>query len=255
MRIEFEDLQEMAQERNKPPAEDEIECPRCGALATLEYTRCPNCGLSFYPPDEDPDGWSPGNRTELLEQSWERSLAAIIMGCTAAAAIAYLIQYIASLVFKSPDRLPAGQLTLLLAAPFGAFAGGYIAAEFARQRPLFHGSLVGTLTLGPAFLLELRWQALTLQALLQPVSLANWALTLVGGAAGAGLYRRRLHHSYLKLFRPPSERELYHNLLTKVGGDRAVVERLIEYELSHAPGASRAELLQRAIQKWERENR
>ncbi len=245
----------MAHERNKPSAEDEIECPRCGALASLEYTHCPNCGLSFYPLDEDRQDLKRSGRPGLLEIPRLRSLAAVILGWTAAGAVAFLIQYLASQVFQTPEQLPTGRLILLLAAPLGALAGGYLAAEYALRRPLLHGSLVGTLAIGPAILLEMRWQALTPHTLLQPASLANWALTLFGGAAGARLYQRQVHLSYLKLFKPPGEAELYHNLLTKVGGDRAVVERLVNFELSHAPGASRAELLQRAIQKWERQNR
>jgi hypothetical protein len=48
---------------------------------------------------------------------------------------------------------------------------------------------------------------------------------------------------------------LYNDLLAKVGGDRAKVERLIEFERQQTPGGSRRSLLRRAIQRWERDNR
>lgn len=51
------------------------------------------------------------------------------------------------------------------------------------------------------------------------------------------------------------EAALYDNLLKKVGGDRSVVERLIEYEKQLSPSATRSIYLQNAIQRWERENR
>jgi hypothetical protein len=35
------------------PRENEIECARCGAIFFYELTRCPNCGVSLYEPDDD----------------------------------------------------------------------------------------------------------------------------------------------------------------------------------------------------------
>ena len=37
------------------PAENEFECARCGALVYYELTRCPNCGVNLYEPDDEPD--------------------------------------------------------------------------------------------------------------------------------------------------------------------------------------------------------
>ena len=51
------------------------------------------------------------------------------------------------------------------------------------------------------------------------------------------------------------EAALFDDLLRKVGGDRSVVERLIEYEKQIKPGASRLTSLQNAITRWEQENR
>jgi hypothetical protein len=48
---------------------------------------------------------------------------------------------------------------------------------------------------------------------------------------------------------------LFDDLLRKVGGDRSVVERLIEYERQQKPRATRLTCLQNAIQRWEQENR
>ena len=51
------------------------------------------------------------------------------------------------------------------------------------------------------------------------------------------------------------EAALFDDLLKKVGGDRAVVERLIEFERKQKPSATRLVCLQNAIGRWERENR
>lgn len=50
------------------------------------------------------------------------------------------------------------------------------------------------------------------------------------------------------------EAALFDDLLKKVGGDRTVVERLIEFEHRQKPSATRLTCLQNAIQRWEREN-
>jgi hypothetical protein len=47
---------------------------------------------------------------------------------------------------------------------------------------------------------------------------------------------------------------LFDDLLRKVGGDRSVVERLIEYERQLRPNATRLTCLQNAISRWEQEN-
>jgi hypothetical protein len=51
------------------------------------------------------------------------------------------------------------------------------------------------------------------------------------------------------------QKELFDDLLRKVGGDQSVVERLIEYERQQKPNATRLTCLQNAISRWENENR
>ena len=41
------------------PADDEIECARCGAHFSYELTRCPNCGVNLYEPEEEDNGEEP----------------------------------------------------------------------------------------------------------------------------------------------------------------------------------------------------
>jgi hypothetical protein len=50
------------------------------------------------------------------------------------------------------------------------------------------------------------------------------------------------------------EAVLFDDLLRKVGGDRTVVDRLIEYERQQKPNATRLTCLQSAVHRWEREN-
>jgi len=50
------------------------------------------------------------------------------------------------------------------------------------------------------------------------------------------------------------EAELYNDLLRKVGGDRAVVDRLIEFEGKQNPASTRFTRLQNAIHRWQKEN-
>jgi hypothetical protein len=51
---------------DRQPAEDEVECARCGAIIYYELTRCPNCGVNLYEPEDEadlPDAGSSGMRT------------------------------------------------------------------------------------------------------------------------------------------------------------------------------------------------
>jgi len=49
--------------------------------------------------------------------------------------------------------------------------------------------------------------------------------------------------------------DLYDDLVSKVLGDRATADRLIEYERKKAPNADWDELVQRAIERWIHDNR
>ena len=51
------------------------------------------------------------------------------------------------------------------------------------------------------------------------------------------------------------EATLFDDLLRKVGGDRSVVKRLIDFERKKKPDATRLTCLQNAISRWENENR
>ena len=67
---------------------------------------------------------------------------------------------------------------------------------------------------------------------------------------------RRESHPAEELFTGAlREAALFDDLLRKVGGDRTVVERLIEYERQQKPGKTRLTCLQNAISRWEQENR
>jgi hypothetical protein len=66
---------------------------------------------------------------------------------------------------------------------------------------------------------------------------------------------RRKPHIAEELFTGAmKEAVLFDDLLRKVGGDRSVVERLIEYERQQRPNAARLTCLQNAIRRWEQEN-
>lgn len=127
-----------------PPADDEIECGNCGAYIYVGLSRCPNCGVNLYEPEETEE-----ERPKFRPKS----------------KISLAIESILRKIRKEPD--------------------------FAEE--LFTGAL--------------------------------------------------------------NEAILFNDLLRKVGGDRSVVERLIEYERQQRPNATRLTCLQNAISRWEHENR
>ena len=127
------------------PGENEFECARCGAYFHYELTRCPNCGVNLYEPeDETADAESP-----------------------------------------SPRK----------------------AGVFSKLKDVFH------------------------RVFNKPYS----ADEIFGDTLDASI--------------------VYDDLLQKVGGDRAAVDRLIEFERARAPQSTRQRWIQSASQRWERDNR
>lgn len=55
--------------------------------------------------------------------------------------------------------------------------------------------------------------------------------------------------------RPGSKDDLYKHLLSLTKNDRELANRLIEYERKRKPDASEEELIRRAIERWELDNR
>jgi len=127
-----------------PLAEDEFECAQCGAYVHITLSRCPNCGINLYEPEDD----------RYAEPAF---------------------------------RKESGAWAKLKRSVRGLFGKPHPADE------LFAGAL--------------------------------------------------------------REKALYDDLLRKVGGDRAVVERLIAFEKEQRPEATRMTCLGNAIRRWERENR
>ncbi len=128
-----------------PPADDETECGNCGAYIYVGLSRCPNCGVNLYEPEDTEE--------------------------------------------KRPKFRPKSKFSLAIES---------IIRKIRREPP-------------------------------------DYAEELFTGA-----------------FR---EAILFDDLLRKVGGDRSIVERLIEYERQQRPGATRLTCLQNAISRWEQENR
>ena len=130
---------------DRQPSDNELECAHCGAIFYYELTRCPQCGVNLYEPDEQA---APGPRT-----------------------------------FQ----------------PHPAGLGAKIQNFFRRLSGKPH----------PA-------QELFDQSLKQA--------------------------------------SLFNDLLRKVGGERQVAERLVEFERQRLPKANRSLWLQAAIRRWEQDN-
>jgi hypothetical protein len=132
------------------PADDDVECGRCGAHFYFELTRCPNCGVNLYEPDEDADA-----------------------------------------VNTKQSHLPG-----VSKGKLGARLAGFV--RRITGKPYAVDTLFGTAI---------------------------------------------------------NQAELFDNLLVKAGGDRATVERLINFEQRQAPDGNRIIWLENAIRRWEQDNR
>jgi predicted nucleic acid-binding Zn-ribbon protein len=134
---------------DRPPQENEIECARCGAYFHYELTRCPECGVNLYAPEEG------------IDDEYGQNIPG------------------------SPG--PLDNILSFVRGIFSKITGRPYTAE-----EIFGESL--------------------------------------------------------------DQAVLYNDLLDKVGGDHAVVDRLIEFERQRKPHSNRKIWLENAIERWERDN-
>ena len=72
---------------------------------------------------------------------------------------------------------------------------------------------------------------------------------LLGAALAAYFYFKILPNT-----QSHQEKKLYETLLTRAGGDGAMVERWISYERRRTPDAPEVELMEAALYRWQRDN-
>jgi putative membrane protein (TIGR04086 family) len=231
--------------------QSEIECPNCGEHVYFDVLVCPKCGLHFYPdettiPDEVASPPRAGNF----------SISAVLAGWAASAVIAFLINLFASRIWSPQALNITGQIIVSASGPLGALVGGYLAARVAGKREKLHGLVVALLSLVIAILLETYWYDLFNQPL-RLASMISWMILLPAGVFGAWIYTRTQAAVYLQLpsRSQPTEKSLYFDLLAHVRHDIDTAERLIDFERRRNPAASRAKLIQNAIERIDHDRR
>ena len=256
-----------------------IECPRCGEVFSMEFTRCPQCGLNMYPEDETPasdprypvtgDGgglqqMAGGEGGDRIEAGTGEALLAVVLGVILAGTVSFLAHTFATRA-ESAQGLPvAWQMVLFLTGPLGAALGGSSIGVVAKRERLPAaglGVLVGIGAAALVVLFETRWRLVTAQVLLEPAMLAQYALCLLGGALG-GWLGGQSEAAFLAGGAPPVQKAvkgmswedlMYRDLLTRVRFNRDTAERLIEYERRLAPEAERYTLMRNAVERLDRD--
>jgi Zn-dependent protease with chaperone function len=218
----------------------------------MALTRCPNCGVNVYEPE---DSLPPQNETLTNIQNALRRPFAIFVGWFITAFVGLLIYLpIRFAITESPTEV----FVVLLATStlsVGGFAGGFIYQRISQEKnnfgnlsqilfSVFLGSLVLLTEGGSRFL----WLIPSVLGLL---------VMGVASFFGIRVADKMLRQAMIDdLFAPVVEsQKRYQELLTKVGHDRTVAERLIEHERQLAPKATRYKLIENAIKRWNRDNR
>jgi hypothetical protein len=229
--------------------ESEFECPNCGEMVYQELFACPKCGLVFHPLDEDDDDVSPPDAA--VEEGF--SPGAVFAGWVVSAGLAFLLNVLVSSLWPVSSTPPFGRAVLFISGPLGALAGGALAARLAPGRPAWHGLGVAAASLVSAYLLEAVRRDLSADPLTTAI-LASWALILTAGPLGAVL-PTRLSGMRLPSSRAGRERRLYNTLLMRVRHDPATADRLIDLERSRFPNRTRAQWIENAIERIDRDRR
>ncbi len=257
-----------------------IECPHCGDVFSLELTRCPKCGLNMYPEDEEAlhdysqppsnsplqGGESVGQVSIPAEAGIGEALWAVLLGLILAGAVSFVLHMFASRAETAEGISTGWRVILFLAGPLGAAIGSYSTSMVGKRERLPAaglGALVGLGSAALAVLFETRWRLVTLQVMLEPGMLAQYAMCLLLGALGGWLSGESGAAYLAGATQPPAkavkgmswEDLIYRDLLTRVRFNRDTAERLIEYERRLAPEADRYTLVRNAVERLERDRR
>ena len=238
--------------------ENQIECAQCGAAFDIELTKCPNCGVSVYFPEFQEMISQKSREEDPIETIGKiiNSIIVVVGGLLLTSVITFFIFF--SLKKTIASQLEGlGMQTLIFALTMiGAFAGGFVAARYAKYRPSLHGLIVGFLSVGFSLLLIAYEEDITSTFPPILILIIGWGLISLSGLFGAETAENLARDTTLdQLFSPEkSESELYQDLLAKVRFDKTIANRMIEYERKHAVNASTAYLIQSAIRRWERDN-
>ena len=243
-----------------------IECPNCGEVFSLEFTRCPKCGLNMYPEDE-PAGAAPGMQPDEAEgrsPGAGEAVLAVILGLILAGTLSFIVHMFASRTATGTGLPETWRIGLLMASPLGAVVGGYsmgLVGQHGRMAGAGAGALVGAGCAALAVLFETRWRLVTPQVLVEPSMLAMYALCILGGAVG-GWLSGKSEAAFLAGGTAPAKKEakgvswedlMYRDLLTRVRYNRDTAERLIEFERRKTPEADRYTLIRNAVERLERD--
>jgi hypothetical protein len=240
------------------PYSDQLECARCGEQFYYEQHECPNCGARVYSGfDVDEDELHVTETDAEGRQGWAVEAAAVLSGWFISALIVTaLFLPLRNGLSIQPGSLSEQLLLFSLAAICG-FIAAWMVVRLVGRRWKLHGLLAGMGGLIAAGVLF--W---ILYGYIQPLlgSPAAWLalpVVLCAGWLGAAQAERmfRTPHTDSLFGNALQEKLLYQRLLALTRNDSTTVERLIAYEKQRLPRASRQELMQRAIQRWERDNR
>ncbi len=215
---------------------------------------CPECGLNFYLPQEDEwqETWTAEQPDSGGLTIGGVSLAGVIFGWLFASLVLFAFQLLGKIEFLSEQSL---YITLLFLGSgiFAGFVGGYLAGWLSNDKHLFAAAIVGLLTVLTSVIIEGFWRDLASEALLNLRVILTWIAILLAAFGGGLIIRNRALRVDDALF--GDEEELYHKLMVKIGYDRSLAERLINYERHRTPKATRVIWIRSAITRWERDNR
>ena len=232
--------------------DNELECPHCGAKFHYELTRCPNCGVNIYFPEEEEDEEFSKAFSRFIDSN--RFPLGILAGWTATIVLSLGLYIPIRFAFTTPQSWYVVYALLVACVSVGSFAGGFFAVRVTRKKVIVSTALVGLVSIGIAIVILLReWKTV----LPFPSVTLGWIVILAASFGGAKVAEKMLRKAILQsLFVVlPTEENLYQDLFIKAGYDHDIARRLIEYERQRAPQATRSALIRNAIQRWQRDNR
>jgi hypothetical protein len=231
---------------------NELECPHCGATFHYELTRCPNCGVNIYFPEDEETGEFSQLFSRFIDSF--RFPLGILAGWLATVILSLGLYIPIRFAFTMPQSEYVVYSILVTCIVVGVIAGSFFAVRVTKEKVIPGALLVGLVGVSLAIVILLREWTILFPF---PGVTLGWLIILAASFTGAKVAEKMVQKSTFKaLFVvPQTEENLYQDLFIKTGYDHNITRRLIEYERQRAPQAKRSELIRTALRRWERDNR
>jgi predicted RNA-binding Zn-ribbon protein involved in translation (DUF1610 family) len=194
---------------------NELECPHCGATFHYELTRCPNCGVNIYFPEEDEES---GEFSQLFSRFIDsfRFPLGILAGWLATVVLSLGLYIPIRFAFTMPQSEYVVYSILVTCIVVGVIAGSFFAVRVTKEKVIPGALLVGLVGVSLAIVILLREWTILFPF---PGVTLGWLIILAASFTGAKVAEKMVQKAPLRpcLLFPKQKKTCIKTFLSKQG--------------------------------------